>query len=148
MTTQKTRIAQGILAIATTVAIAGCPDWKIDTPMATEISRIAAFYCATPSETCQIRGAQIPAGTLPPKTTAFQVWAWHPGANTTSWRLVWDSGASDNQVKIAVDSVGQSVNLSTLPASIKKIFVRAAIIGVTGKDTVALARDSVGWTFP
>jgi hypothetical protein len=145
------RSAQVLLVAATVVAVAGCPDWKIDTPLETKITRIAAFYCIQPNvETCQGRGEEIPAGTLPPTDRAFQVWAWHPGANTTSWRLLWDSGFSENQIKLAVDSVGQSVNLQSFIAQsgFKKVWVRAAIIGVNGADTVALDRDSIGWTFP
>ena len=35
----KVRSAQVLLVAATAVAVAGCPDWKIDTPLETKITR-------------------------------------------------------------------------------------------------------------
>ena len=150
MTSRSNGIMRASLAVAAIWASAACPDWKIDTPLETKITRIAAFRCLVPAQqTCQGRGVEIPAGQLPSTTEAFQVWAWHPGTNTTSWRLIWPTGYTDNQLHLATDSVGQSVSVgAALAAGEKQLWVRAAIIGLNGKDTVALARDSIGWTFP
>jgi hypothetical protein len=146
------RIVKGCLAMAAVAALAGCPDFSKNDSVPTEITRIAAFKCIVPNiETCQGRGAEIPAGTLPPTNEGFQVWVWHPGANTTSWRILWADGFTDNQIHVAQDSVGQGVNLGPILADgIKQMWVRAAIIAVSRdlKDTTVLARDSIGWTFP
>ena len=71
------------------------------------------------------------------------VWVWHPGFNTTRWRLIspLDAGAP-------VETVGQDSNalyfiLNGAPA--KKYTVRVQILGV---NNTILAEDSLHWEYP
>ena len=134
-------------------AVVACDLRGTDDPIPdTAITRMQAFYCIVPgAEVCQGRGGAIPAGTNPPRTEGFQVWAWHPGYNTTAWRVLWADRVSDPaSIRIGSDSVVQPVTFTDLPDSVKTIGVRAYILGMApnGKDTIVLAKDSIVWTFP
>jgi hypothetical protein len=110
---------------------------------------MTAFYCATRGlAVCDARGDAIPAGQLPPSNEAFQVWAWHPGTNTTLWRVVWpaygglpaDSTHTDD--KVMPDSVYSWVNFNGARA--KSYTVRVLIRGTAG----FVAEDSLHWQYP
>ena len=111
----------------------------------TRITRLQAFYCAVRNAAqCQARGDSIPSGTLPPTTEAFMVWVWHPGFNTTNWRLVssLDSGEPPSQ-GLAQDSNAKWFNLNGAPA--KKYTMRIEIVG---QNNAVLAKDSLLWEYP
>src|SRR5216684_1544707 len=56
-------------------------------PIPPKITAFRAYYCAVPNAaTCESRGDPIPAGTLPPRSEAFQVWAFYQGWVTTHYR--------------------------------------------------------------
>jgi len=141
---QGKRFHKAILAGALVVASAGC--WGNDPggPIPeTRITRLQAFKCAVANvQTCQVRGDSIPLGTLPPASESFMVWVWHPGFNTTVWRLL---STLDNGNP--VETVGQDSNalyftLNGAPA--KKYTVRVQIRGPSS----ILAEDSLHWEFP
>jgi len=109
----------------------------------TRITRLQAFYCATHTTgDCQVRGDSIPTGTLPPANESFMVWVWHPGFNTTRWRLI---SSLDNTFidKLAQDSNATPVSLNGAPA--KKYTMRVQIIG---QQDAVLASDSLQWEYP
>ena len=109
----------------------------------TQITRLEAFYCTVRNAAvCVARGAPIPSGTLPPADEAFQVWVWHPGSNTTEWRLLSSLDSITVRDKLRLDSAGESFTLSGAPA--KKYTIRVLIQGLTGY----LAQDSLHWEFP
>ncbi|MSR07696.1 MAG: hypothetical protein EXR93_11615 [Gemmatimonadetes bacterium] len=140
-----------LLAAGVAAAIMACDLRGTNDPIPlTKITKMQAFLCVVPNApVCLGRGATIPAGQNPPRTEAFQVWAWHPGYNTTAWRIFWSDRVSDPaSILIGSDSVLQPITLEDLPDSIKTVGVRAYILGQTGKDTTVLYKDSLMWTYP
>lgn len=141
-----------VAAAAVAAAAVACDLRGTDDPIPeTKITRMQAFLCNVRNATvCLGRGAAIPLDQLPPRNEAFQVWAWHPGYNTTAWRVFWADRVSDPaSIVIGLDSVLQPVTFEDLPDSVKTIGVRAYILGSTnGKDTTVLYKDSIMWTFP
>jgi hypothetical protein len=131
--------------IAGLALVAGCLGNDPGGPIPpTRITKLQAFYCAVHNTSqCQVRGDSIPTGTLPPTNESFMVWVWHPGFNTTVWRLIspLDNGSP-------VQTVGQDSNalyfaLNGAPA--KKYTVRVQIIGIGNS---VLAEDSLHWEYP
>ncbi|MBI4421657.1 MAG: hypothetical protein HY560_12600 [Gemmatimonadetes bacterium] len=144
MTTYRSLAGRTLLAASLGVAAGGCSfgtDPGGPTPP-TRITKMQAFLCSVRNaEVCQVRGDSIPTGTLPPTNEAFQVWVWHPGFNTTVWRLL--SSLDSSQVRhVRPDSAGESFILNGAPA--KKYTVRVLIEGTTGY----LAEDSLHWEYP
>ncbi len=139
------------LAAAALVVAAACSN-TTDSNLETKITRMQAFKCVVPgADVCLGRGDSVPLGQLPPRTEGFQVWAWHPGYNTTAWRLLWNDQVSDPaQFQFGLDSVGQPVSLVGFPDSVKTVGVRAYILGVKPgtTDTIVVYKDSIMWTFP
>jgi hypothetical protein len=111
---------------------------------ATRITRLQAFYCATPkSSACQVRGDSIPSGALPPTDESFMVWAWHPGSNTTEACLLSSLETSCAPQTVGTDSIGYYFILNGAPA--KTYTVRVTIKGVNNAN---LAVDSLRWQYP
>jgi len=139
---------RAILAAAIAIG-AACSSTDAPIPE-TQITKMQIFLCSIRgAEVCQVRGDSIPTGQAPPRNEAFQVWAWHPGYNTTAWRLFWLDRLSNVAIQTQLDSAGQSINLTGFPDSVKSYGVRAYILGSTnGKDTVVVYRDSIMWTYP
>jgi len=140
--TPKTRFAVFAAAVAGLSACLGNdPGGPIPE---TRITKLQAFYCATHTTgDCQVRGDSIPSGTLPPANESFMVWVWHPGFNTTRWRL--KSSLDDITLpdKVAQDSNATPVSLNGAPA--KRYSMRVQIIGV---NNAVLADDSLVWQYP
>jgi hypothetical protein len=92
---------------------------------------------------CQVRGDSIPRDSLPPADEWFMVWVWHPGSNTTLWRLISSLDSGEPPVRnVQYDSAAVSYRLSGAPA--KTYTVRVQIQGVNS----ILAQDSLRWVFP
>jgi hypothetical protein len=72
------------------------------------------------------------------------VWVWHPGFNTTHWRLLssLDSGEPP-QEGLAQDSNAKWFILNGAPA--KKYTMRIEIVG---QNNAVLAKDSLLWEYP
>ena len=142
MTTKSERLRVPAL-IAVMAIVAGCLGNDPGGPIPpTRITRLQAFYCAVHNTSqCQVRGDSIPSGALPPTNESFMVWVWHPGFNTTVWRLI---SPLDSQ---QVETLGQDSNatyfiLNGAPA--KKYTIRVLIKGPSG----FLAQDSLKWQYP
>jgi hypothetical protein len=136
---------RSIMLVAAAAGLSACLGNDPGGPIPeTRITRLQAFYCATHTTgDCQVRGDSIPSGTLPPADESFMVWVWHPGFNTTRWRL--KSSLDDTTLpdKVAQDSNATPVTLSGAPA--KRYSLRVQIIGVNNS---VLAEDSLVWDYP
>ena len=109
----------------------------------TRITKLQAFKCATHTTgDCQVRGDSIAADSLPPANESFMVWVWHPGFNTTRWKLM---SSLDNVSidKLAQDSNATPITLNGAPA--KKYTLKVQIIG---QQNAVLATDSLHWEYP
>lgn len=133
-----------LAATALLLAIGGCLGNDPGGPIPeTRITRLQAFKCAVPNSTaCQVRGDSIPTGELPPTDESFMVWVWHPGFNTTIWRLISSLDPGDPKETVGQDSNALFFMLNGAPA--KKYTVRVQIKGVNS----ILAEDSLHWEFP
>src|SRR5579872_2330950 len=71
------------------------------------VTQMQAYYCATPGTAqCQVRGDPIPAGTLPPTTESFMVWARTPGSNNTQACVYTSLGNGCSPAQEVQDSTG------------------------------------------
>ena len=127
-------------SVAALIAFSSC---TADEPFPkTGITRIQAFYCATRGQAeCYASGAAIPSGQSPPKDEAFLVWVWHPGFNTTKWRLVYAFG-TDSLMRLEQDSAVAWFHLSGAEA--KRYVLQIQILGSSG----VVSQDSLVWVYP
>jgi hypothetical protein len=125
--------------------IAGCLGNDPGGPIPeTRITKLQAYYCAQHNTLqCQVRGDSIPSTALPPTNESFMVWVWHPGFNTTSWRLISPLDHADAQTTVGQDSNAMYFILNGAPA--KQYTVQVKILGV---NNTVLAEDSLHWQYP
>jgi hypothetical protein len=129
--------------VGMTLSIGACfPD---DEPIGpARITKLQAYFCVVRGATeCQVRGDAIPSDQLPPTDEAFMVWAWHPGFNTTKWRVVSPVAVDTIPQKLGQDSVGTWIALNG--ASAKRYTLHVEIVGVGG---VIISQDSLVWNYP
>jgi hypothetical protein len=131
--------------IAGMAVVAGCLGNDPGGPIPpTRITKLQAYYCSVHNaQACQVRGDSIPSNALPPTNESFMVWVWHPGFNTTAWRLISPLDNAPAQQTVGQDSNAMYFILNGAPA--KKYTVRVQILGV---NNTILAEDSLHWEYP
>ena len=141
---QRKRLYKTVLAGVLVTAAAGCLGNDPGGPIPeTRITRLQAFKCAVANtQQCQVRGDSIPRNQLPPTNESFMVWVWHPGFNTTVWRLLSSLDPGTPTETVGQDSNALYFALNGAPA--KKYTVRVQIRGPSS----ILAEDSLHWEFP
>jgi hypothetical protein len=141
MGSQRLILTAAIVSTALWIGACGDPDQPIDPA---RITKLQAYYCVVHGATeCQVRGDAIPSDQLPPIDEAFMVWAWHPGFNTTKWRVVSPVAVDTIPQKLGQDSVGTWIALNG--ATAKRYTLHVEIVGVGG---IIISQDSLVWNYP